>query len=255
MKINASPLELSYENGGKTLLFGKTRLGADVRLLSQMAEVLHDPDFAKKAGGALELYYMHRGVIRKEDADLFQKNAIRYDVTIIPPKMLGREFNKTAGHYHPQASLGKSFPELYQVLAGEANYLLQKRVVRAGKDVGGEIEDAVLVCAKEGDAVLVPPNYGHVTANPSKNETLVMANLVECNFKSDYAPYKALGGAAYFELSSGDFFKNPNYEKVPPLRARPARLFEPTAEAGITNESIYAQFLENPQKFKFLKTP
>ena len=80
------------------------------------------------------LYYMYRGI--KEDGDL------RYDITIIPAKMLGMEFNKTKGHYHPE-----SYGELYIVLEGEAIYLLQKL------DQEGEIEDVYMVEAQKGEDV------------------------------------------------------------------------------------------------------
>ena len=92
---------------------------------------------------------------------------IRYDITIIPPGMLGREYIKTAGHYHPLVPGGSvTYPELYEVLEGEALYLLQRQ------DLG----DVVAINASAGDKVLVPPNYGHITINGS-NKKLKMATL------------------------------------------------------------------------------
>ena len=41
-----------------------------------------------------------------------------------------------------------------------------------------------LVKTTKGDIVLIPPGYGHVTINPSAEETLVMANLVSTAFVS-----------------------------------------------------------------------
>ncbi len=77
-----------------------------------MKMVLHDQKWVKTAPN-IELYYMYRG--------LKKKNGARYDITVIPPKMLGKEFVKTKGHYH----IG-SYGEIYIVLKGKAIYLMQK---------------------------------------------------------------------------------------------------------------------------------
>ena len=60
-----------------------------------------------------------------------------------------------------------------------------------------ELEDLVLVEAREGQSVLIPPGYGHVTVNPS-GETLVVVNLVSSSCVSDYRPFAALRGAAVY---------------------------------------------------------
>jgi len=63
----------------------------EIRYLDDMKIVLYDKAWAKTAPN-LEVYYMERG--------LEEKNGLRYDITTIPPKMLGKEFVKTKGHYH-----------------------------------------------------------------------------------------------------------------------------------------------------------
>lgn len=85
---------------------------ADIRRLNDMKEVIYDQGWLKTAPN-FELYYMLRG--------LKEKNGIRYDVTIIPPRLLGKEFIKTKGHYH-----FKNCPEVYKVLSGQGIFLLQK---------------------------------------------------------------------------------------------------------------------------------
>ena len=126
----------------------------DIRYLSDMKKVLYDQGWAKSAPD-LELYYMYRGIKRK--------TGLRYDITVIPPKMLGKEFVKTKGHEHS----GK-YGELYTVLEGEALYLLQKHKKN-------KIEDVYAVKAKKRESVIVPPYYGHITINPLKKK-LVEAN-------------------------------------------------------------------------------
>ncbi len=167
----------------------------DIRYLDDMREVLCDRKWAKKAPN-LEVYYMYRG--------LKKKNGLRYDITLIPPQMLGKEFVKTKGHEH----LGK-FGELYIVLEGAAIFLMQKRE-------GDKIKDVYVIKAKKGEVAIIPPHSGHVTINPSK-KPLKMANWVAENCQSSYKAFEKKRGACYYFTESG-WIKNGNYKKIPKLR-------------------------------------
>ena len=169
----------------------------DIRYLYDMKEVLYDREWLKKSEN-FEVYYMYR--------ELERKGNLRYDITVIPPKMLGTEFTKTKGHYHPDG-----FGELYIVLSGKAFYLIQKI---SEKD---EVEDVFAVEAGKGECVVVPPQYGHITINHGE-ETLKMANWV-CDFDSSYSLMEKRGGGAYY-LTKGGWIRNKNYEKVPELRIK-----------------------------------
>lgn len=176
-------------------------------MLHDMDDVLYDREWAKDAEN-LELYYMYRDLfLSRRDGDLFKEQGLRYDITIIPPLMLGREYVKTAGHYHPKVP-GQivTYPEVYEVLEGVATYLLQKE----------DLSDVVVVRARAGDKVVVPPGYGHITINES-NKRLKMANFVCRDFSSIYDPIKERGGGAYFLTHEG-FVKNPKCEEAATLR-------------------------------------
>ncbi len=167
----------------------------DVRYLNDMKDILYDKQWAETAGN-LELYYMYR--------QLTEKDGIKYDITIIPAQMLGKEFTKTKGHEH----VG-NYPEIYTVLEGEAIYFMQKQKA----DI---IEDVYAVKARKGDVVIIPSHYAHVTINPS-NQDLKMANWMAIEAKSDYSPIQKMGGVCYFYTTDG-WIKNENYKEVPELR-------------------------------------
>ncbi len=169
----------------------------DIRYLYDLKKVLHDQEWLKKSEN-LEVYYMYRGIKKK--------NGLRYDITVIPPKMLGKEFVKTKGHYHPN-----NFGELYIVLSGKAFYLMQK--INEKKN----IEDVYAVEAKEKEYVVIPPGYGHITINHG-NKTLKMANWVCEDFESSYEPIEKKRGGAYYYLAEDGWIENENYKKLPPLR-------------------------------------
>jgi len=155
------------------------------------------------------LYFMYRDLARSAaDRQWLGKHRLRYDLTVIPPRDLCGERIKTKGHYHPKNKAGVGFPEIYEILTGRAHYLLQSRT----------LDDIVLIAAEAGDLVIIPPDYGHITINPSPDQTLSMANIVSTEFESEYAEYEARHGAAWYELSDGTLVRNPAYGPVPPVR-------------------------------------
>lgn len=214
------------------------------RMLFEMKEVIYDREWLSKADN-IELYYMYRNLsLSINDALAIQEHGLRYDITVIPPYMLGCEFVKTAGHYHssvPGTSI--SFPEIYEVLSGEAHYLIQQCE-------DNKIKDVVLIKAGEGDKVIIPPCYGHITINAS-NKVLKMANWVASSFESIYSPIKEKGGGAYFILEKG-IIKNPRYNEVPEIR-----LLEPAnvKEIGLQKSKEMYGLVKDIKKLEFLTKP
>lgn len=168
----------------------------DIRFLNDMKEVLCDQKWAETAPN-FELYYMYRGVKKK--------NGLRYDITVIPPRMLGQEFVKTKGHGHT-----RTYGEVYILLEGQALYLLQKYA-------GNKIEDVYAVKAKKGGVVVIPPHYGHITINPSKKETLKEANWLCETCQNVYDLFMEKQGACYYYTAKG-WIKNKQYARIPKLR-------------------------------------
>lgn len=228
----------------QTLEFGAVIRKPDIRYAKDMGEVILDQEWLKKNRDA-ELYYMYRDLWRENDEQRIKGGNLRYDITIIPPRVIGKEYVKTKGHYHPVAEGGKTYPEIYEVLEGKAHYLLQK------KSQEGVIDDVVLIETEAGEKAIIPPNYGHITINPSE-ESLKMANWVDRRFDSIYEDIIDLEGGAYFELSNGEFVKNDNYEEVPELRfGEPSEV----AELGIVSGEDMYDLIDNLQNLDFLKNP
>ena len=143
---------------------------------------------------------MYRDLARLEaDRRWLTDHRLRYDITVIPPRDLCGEHVKTKGHYHPDNAAGTGYPELYEVLDGTAQFLLQSR----------PLDDVILVHADTGARVIIPPGYGHITINPSPGVTLVLANLVSTAFESDYGEYESRHGAAYYVMRDGRISQKP----------------------------------------------
>lgn len=230
----------------ESLKFGYLTVEPSVRRLAELVDVVYDRDWLRSQDLDTELYFMYRDLARTpEDRELIKSNGLRYDITVIPPLMLGREYVKTLGHYHPLVPETEyTYPELYSVLEGEAHYILQKMAA-------DKILDVVFIEASAGDNVVIPPNYGHITVNPSKTKTLRMANWVSRDFESIYEPILRSGGGAYVELESG-LEPNPKYGGVPEIRR-----LEPAnhSELGLGKGTDMYKLVSDLSRLEFLNKP
>ncbi len=203
------------------------------------------------APGMDELYYMYRDVAQAGDRGTLAQHGLRFDLTLIPPGLVGREYNKTVGHYHPvKEGTTYTYPEVYEVLHGEATYLLQ----RSG-EVRGAVEDVVVCLVKPGEKLVIPPGYGHVTINAG-TLPLVMANWVAGEFSSVYGEIRELRGGAYYLQSRGgrpQWTLNPRYKLAPPLRY--AAVSDYPAFGLFCGAPMYALIQKAPDKLRFLTHP
>jgi glucose-6-phosphate isomerase len=242
---NISGLPVKLDDKNLKLVFDGTlpNLAPAIRTIEEMKEVLLD----KSVSTPRELYFMYRDVNVPKDIPEIKNNNLRYDITVIRPGFLGKEYMKTAGHYHPGL-----FPELYEVLNGQAWCLLQKRA----PDDFQKITDVILVKAKAGEKIVCIPEYGHILINPSDKEVLVTANWVSSNFSSDYSLYKKAGGAAYFfEKVNGStkISKNKFFKEIAPIKNC---LPNPNIEIfGLKKDKPIYPLLKDPENLRFLNSP
>jgi len=247
-------LDVRFDTKSNRLVFGPDVLQIEptVRYLRDMRDVLLDSDARKP----LEVYYAYRGVCRKQDKELLEKSGLRYDLVVVPPGRIGREYAKTAGHGHEiVAGSCRTYPEIYFVLAGTAHYLLQR--IRwsnewSNEKAKPEVEDAYCVIAGPGDVVFIPPDYEHVTINTG-GETLIVGNWVGTNFKSVYERLERNRGACYYLINEAGKIKvlpNRNYSLTGELSFRKPQYYLST---GFTKgEPAYQTVTSAPEKFGYL---
>jgi len=178
------------------------------RLMKEMKDVLYDKSLAQKFPEQ-PLYYVWRGVDKKDD--------LRYDITLIPRKMLGKEYIRTKGNRNSE-----NYFELYTILKGKAIFLIQKsnprqtfdtKVGRGKKEI---VEDVIAIKAKKGDWISISPEYAVVMINPSWRK-LKTGNWVSEKNQNIYQELEEMGGACYFYTKSG-WIKNKNYKHIPEIR-------------------------------------
>ncbi len=221
----------------------------DIRTVIEAQPYLYEKSLTEPK----ELYLMYRGVSLPAHIKIWKENNLRYDLTLLNSAPLGREFNKTVGHYHPLVpGTEVTYPEIYEVLYGEAYYFLQKVSFLDGKQF---LERALVVIAEPGEKVIIPPGWGHITINPNDEEPLLMANITADGFKSIYEPMKEANGGAFFLLTDGYWEENGRYEGVERLKMDMMRA-RPLDDKKIPfNKPLYSLAVESPETFRFLTHP
>ncbi len=168
-------------------------------------------------------YFMYRGVYNVSDKGIFEKNNIRYDTTVIPPRKVGNEFIKTLGHRHNCA-------EVYEVLNGKAIYLMQNE------------EEAISTEINLFGFMYILRNHDHITINPF-DEVLVMSNIVKEDVKSDYEIIKSKKGMSFFFMEDNHekkFIRNKNYKEM---------MLKIKEQSNFLSVPLYSAFLFNPSFF------
>ncbi len=240
-------MDIHYNNDSKSLILNETPLKKSIRTLKEMKDVIFNKDWLTQVDPERKMYYMFREISKPEDKTTTEEKNLRYDITVIPPDLMGEEFVKTQGHNHPVVSGTKTtYAEVYQVLNGHALFLIESK---DGKDT-----KTTYIYGEDGDIIIVPPNHSHVTINPT-NEILIIANWVERNFKSDYKPILKNNGLSYYLIKKdGDrvFIKNPHTKGNSELTEM--KPINPELLGLEKDEPIY-NLIRTPEKLEFLTRP
>jgi len=225
------------------------QLSPALRKIADMKDYLANPD---AAFDPLSVYDMYRGICLPQDCENFKKAGLRFDITVFHPGILGKEFCKTIGHYHPfKPGTRVRYPETYEVVLGQALFLMQRM-----DDAFNEVLDVYAIEVKEGQDVIFLPGYAHFLINPT-NDILITSDWSADNFESEYEPVKRYHGAAYYILKGADgqpeFIKNPNYKNPPNLKIlKPKEL----PQFGLINQQpAYTTGQNSPDMLQFLIQP
>lgn len=80
-----------------TLCDGDCRI---VHTMNELKPVLYDVASCRNIDLQLPVYATYRNLCGTTEQHILLKHDLRYDVTIMPPLMLGEEYAKTIGHIH-----------------------------------------------------------------------------------------------------------------------------------------------------------
>ncbi len=107
----------------------------------------------------------------------------------------------------PDPPLG--YPEIVEVLHGEAGFLIQDLTTGPSGPVSGH---AWLVRARPGDWVILPPELAHVTIDLGAGP-LVFSDVIDRRATGIYAGVADARGFAWYVGADGRLRANPRYER------------------------------------------
>ena len=202
-------LDIKLDNQNYKLIMDGSLMGAeiDIRKLEQISSVLYDKDVTEPE----ELYTLYNDVGEPKTRKALALHGLRYDIGVLPPIKIGCEYIKTIGHYHGLEPKSKMpYAEVYEVVHGAAHFILQKQ----NDESNDLLEDVLFVKAVAGDRLVMPPDYAHVTINPSP-EALLLCNIAAADCGLEYEKIVQKGGMGYFNIEengSSVLVNNDNYK-------------------------------------------
>ena len=151
-------------------------------------------DLYKNAGKYDEgktMYYTAGNLWLANDKNKFLRNEMTYEYTIIPPAVVNGELNKTHGHIHGASEkTGKIRCEAFEVLHGQGCFELFK-------EVSDKEFECLMVLLKEGDTIIVPSDYYHLSINTSTDDYFIFADLIKDDVRTVYSHVKDKHGGPY----------------------------------------------------------
>ena len=241
--VSALDLKLDLAKHKLKIGPGLAKPRVEVNTLKDMRKVLVQKDLL--APRVLGVTY--KGLCNLKDENKISERNLRYDCRVIRSSRLGVEFMKTIGCLPRGGGV-----KLYEVLTGEAWYILQKH---NNKDTR-IIEEVILLKAKAQDKVVIPPGYGYVIINIGLKD-LVICRWVSGELKCGDEPYEISQGAAYFVMEDNwgaRFTVNPYYNAVPNMSiAHPAENLKGLRiKKGVP---LYSLLYEGGKPLEFLNRP
>lgn len=254
-ELKASGLPISFLDNGALVLDDSLQIeGSGTKSCGDMSGMLHVPGYLPDE----ELYYnVYRGITHPGDEKLFAEKKKRYDITAINSSPEQGECKKTSGHFHkylPDSSI--SYPEVYEVHAGTAMYILVKVKDHTVPVEQLEVLDVRLVTVEAGQTIIIPPNYGHAAINAGTGP-MIFSNICTLRNTSSYAITKHFHGMPYYvEKVAGQIHavKNDRWTMECPM-PRMMKVKENAHLGIIFNHPVYKEFMAHPERFEFLDNP
>jgi len=216
-----------------------------VRKLKDMNALFRD---ASGVDGDTPLYYMYNDIYRKEHEALFKNKGIKYEYTLLRPLVINGECVKAHGHVHGISPLTKTnYLEVYEVLGGKGYFELFRFIA--------DKCEVVLVEVKQGDFVVIPPGYYHLSINTG-DIPFNFGDLIVKDPQSEYGLLKDYFGAPLFCLKDDcgniSFELNKHYQDKT-ISIQMVTADEVPWQIPLAKVPLYAHFVAHPAYFDFIR--
>ncbi len=191
-----------------------------------------------------EVFRVYEEVKKTEDKEFWDD--MRFDLIVVQAGNLGEEFIKTLGYYRSFADNEYRYPEIYQLIEGYAEFVLQQQ-----GEYHEKVKDVIMIRAQKQDLLAIPPSYGVTIINPSQKKT-ILARIRATNAEEISSDYKRSRGECYYRIKDGRWEYNNNYEEIPALRLGEPQNRWKSMKKGIP---IYVSYMYNPKRYNSLVEP
>lgn len=197
----------------------------------------------------IDIYTEYIDISLTKHESSFKKNDLHYSITLLPPGLLGIEYNKT--HIFAPDKDENDITAIADIIHGNGIVLIQRVKEKGELDFDTEVEFVAMCRVRKGDRIPVPQKYMYTFLN-SSSSTLVIGRLYEDDGKIDYRTIRRERGMSYYFIRKNarqEIVKNPNYKEVPLLKRKKsenlARKYKLTS-----SKPIYTQFIQNERRFR-----
>ena len=192
----------------------------------------------------LEVYRIYEGIRKIQDKELW--GDIEYSLVVLQSGQIDDRYFNTIGYYRSFAENGYCYPEIFQLVEGYAEFLLQQP-----RGNHKQVKDVAVIRMQKYDILVIPPSYGVTIINPSDKITVISRLRASDAVEIKESFHKTKGGC-YYRLAEGKWDYNPNYEEIPNLRLGEPQNKWKSLKRGIP---IYTSYVYNTRFFKPLIEP
>jgi len=196
----------------------------------------------------IDIYSEYCDICLSKDQNCFKNHKLHFSIIILPPGLLGIEYNKT--HIFAPDLDQNDISVIIDIIYGKGSILIQRVKEKGEYDFDTEVDFAAVMKVERCNRAIVPQNYMYTFINAS-NYPLIIARLYEDDGKIDYRSMRKEHGMSYYFIRKNarqEIVRNPHYKEVPNLKKfnneKYLRSYNCTSK-----KPIYTQFLKEPKKF------
>jgi len=228
--------------------YGEDMFGPEpeLRWLDAVRASLRNPD----CDGPDPVYAIAMDVGHPRHREELERRNLLFGVVAYAAGRLGDEPVRSQGHVHRVSPFsGWSTPEIFEIWQGRALIYMQER---ADDDPGR----CVVIDARPGDRVIVPPSWAHAVISAGARKPLVFGAWCDRDYGFLYDGVRAHGGLAWFPLLDENsrivWTASPQY-RLGELIVRPARKYPELAlDAAIP---LYDHLERKPDAIQWVSRP
>ncbi len=195
------------------------------------------------------VYTEYSDIMLTQHKEIFEKHDLHYSTIVLPPGLLGIEYNKT--HIFAPDNDKNDITAIVDVIHGRGIVLTQKVKEKSPYEFETEVDFANMFSVRKGDRIPIEQKNMYTFVN-SSSSAFIIGRLFEDDGKIDYRTIRREQGMSYYFIRKNarrEIVKNPRYKDLPRLKRVKADTY--AKKHRLTSQKpIYTQFIRDPKRFE-----